>query len=330
MPRDSQQRPWNMRGILARLYPKRQNISPAAQRQMLATQLMERQLTEMALARFTWKGLPDTADALYVERLLLEHGAALVGVDPDNGATLALQCTPLGPANYQNEYAVFRGIGTNYPTKNYRMKRNHIIVNGEVIVNDPNAVVIYNNATRSNDLALIQYYADRLAELDTTIDINSMNARRNKVVYADSDTELAVSNILAEIASGEPVIKARRSLEGVVTTLDLSVHPDMIDRLHIFRGRMFNEAMMALGIDNTNQDKKERMVTDEIGGNDDQVARIRSAALNQRRKAARQLTALLGRTVTVDYNVEDDPSHDPMPENDTDEGTGDAIHDASA
>lgn len=307
---------WLDRTVFGRLYGKKASrVSPAVNRQNIAETIIARQLTEMALARFKWEGLPTSADALWIEHLLLVHGSALFAIHPSNSAQLALQPVPLGQPNYQNEYAVFNGMGINYQTTKHRTIRSYSAVKGEVVVDNPTGVIIYNNATRTGDLPLIRYYAERLAELDTTIDINSANARRNKVVYANQNTEFAVNNILSEIASGEPYIKLREGMapiEQIIGTLDLSVHPDSIDRLHIFRGRLFNEAMMTLGIDNTNQDKKERMVTDEIGGNNDQIARIRSAALNQRRKAARAISTLIDSPVTVDYFTIDDPANDPQ------------------
>lgn len=310
MTRTTNNDPWTMRGMLAHLYPRRQRSSPAMVRQDLARQLVTRQLTEMSLSRFEWLGLPDSVNPSWLEQLLLRDGQAVIARDKNNGAIIPLSVAPIGPGNYQNEYASVRGIAPTWGSDTFTVKRRHLIVNSSPVVVEPDAVHVFNNATRSSDVALIEYYADRLTELDTTIDINSMNMRRNKVVVADENTKLAVENILSEVAHGEPVIRVRNSMEGVITTLDLSVHPESVDRLHIFRGRLFNEAMMSLGIDNTNQDKKERMITDEIGGNDDQVARIRSSMLNARRRAAEQISSVFGLDVSVDYSTIDDPSND--------------------
>lgn len=300
------------RDTMARVFGKRQSQTTAVNRRMLAEHIIRNELTEMALARFKWTGLPDSASEFWIERMLLTRGACLVGRDPRNNAVLALQANAVGPPNYQNEFRAARGIGVGYDSMVYRLLRQPVSVNGEPTMQDPNAVLIYNNATRTPDMTTIQYFAERLAELDTTIDINSMNARRNKVVVAGKDTELAMANIMQEVAEGSPEIRVRDSeMIANITTLDLSVHPDMIDRLHVFRGRVMNDAMTMLGIDNANQDKKERLVTEELGGNDDQIARVRSSMLNQRRLAARKLSDILGIPITVDYFVEDDPSNDP-------------------
>lgn len=315
MSRTSHEDPWTTRGMLRHLFPKRQRISPAMSRQALLRSLHQRQLTEMAMARFEWRGLPESVNPLWLEHLLISQGQALVARDPGNGHIIPLSATPVGAGNYQNDHQVVRGNAATWGSYAFLTMRNYRLVKGEPQVDEPNSVHLFNNATRSSDLALIDVYAERLAELDTTIDINSMNMRRNKVVVADENTKLAAENMLAQIAEGEPVVRVRSlDIENIVKTLDLSVDPDSVDRLHIFRGRMFNEAMMALGIDNTNQDKKERMVTDEIGGNDDQVARIRASMLNQRRLAALKMTEVfkLSKPVTVDYAVQDDPGNDPV------------------
>lgn len=317
MSRLQQGAPWYdvAKQVTDRLFPRRQNLSHGSQRRTMAEMVLVNHLTEVALSRFKWMGLPDSASELWIETQLIQRGQALVSRDPKHGTIMALSSSTVGPANYQNEYRAARGIGTGY-SQTFRLLKSPVEVGGIPIMTDPDAVLIYNNATRTPIMHIIQLYAERLAELDTTIDINAMNTRRNKVIAAGKDQEVAAANIMQQIAEGEPIIQVRNPefLATSLTTIDLSVHPDLVDRLHILRGRIYNEFMQLIGVDNTNQDKKERMITDELGGNDDQVARVRSSALNQRRIAAKNISKLIGKPVTVDYWVEDDPSNDPMEE----------------
>lgn len=320
--------PWDDNGMVQKLFPrKRLKQSAAVNRQEFARTIIQRRFMEMLAARYQWKGLPYTCDPTYLEHLLITNGQAIVGIHQRSGRLVGLQASTVGSPNYQNEYVAYKGTGPNF-SEVFPTLPDWKTVDGVPVQRFPTGVPVFNNSTRSGDLPAMLYYADRIAELDTTIDINSMNTRRNKVVYASTDTELATSNILSEMAAGEPIIRSRSpELAANITTLDLSVHPDMVDRLHIFRGRLWNEAMMEFGIDNTNQDKKERMVTEELGGNDDQVARIRTSGLRERRKAAERITLLMrangwgpNHTVTVDYDTQDDPAADDVNTERVDDG----------
>src|SRR5699024_8940304 len=90
----------------------------------------------------------------------------------------------------------------------------------------------------------------------------------------------------------------------MLSALDLGVEPDSIEKLHILRTRIWNECMGLLGIDNANQDKKERLVADEVDANSDKVALSRAVNLKSRQNAAEQINAmsrfLKGQTMVID------------------------------
>lgn len=108
------------RDTMARVFGKRQMQTSAVNRRMLAEHIIRNELTEMALARFKWTGLPDSASEFWIERMLLTRGACLVGRDPRNNAVLALQANTVGPRKiiYDSPYdltarhaAVLRCVG---------------------------------------------------------------------------------------------------------------------------------------------------------------------------------------------------------------------------
>ena len=59
--------------------------------------------------------------------------------------------------------------------------------------------------------------------------------------------------------------------------------------------------MTFLGIDNINQDKKERMVASETLGNLGNVEAQRNVMLNSRRQAVDKINAMFGTNIEVDY-----------------------------
>ena len=56
-----------------------------------------------------------------------------------------------------------------------------------------------------------------------------------------------------------------------------------------------------MGIDNINQDKKERMVASETLGNLGNVEAQRNVMLNSRRQAVDKINAMFGTNIEVDY-----------------------------
>ena len=69
--------------------------------------------------------------------------------------------------------------------------------------------------------------------------------------------------------------------------------------------------MGLLGINHANQDKKERLVSSEVGANDEQVDAMKNVALNSRQRAAKQINDMFGLSVSVDYFKEPEP--EPVP-----------------
>jgi hypothetical protein len=104
--------------------------------------------------------------------------------------------------------------------------------------------------------------------------------------------------------------------------MDLGIDANVIEKLHILKVRQWNECMGYLGINNANQDKKERLVADEVDANNEQVAASRNVALNARQEACGLINKLYGLNVSVDFRAEEeakniDPEQDDTPDDDT-------------
>jgi len=168
------------------------------------------------------------------------------------------------------------------------------------------AVGMYPNALRMPDYDIIMVYSTRLATIDRTLEINTKNARRNKIVTSSPNTTLSLVNIARQQDEGVETIQVSGQArpEDNITVLDLGILPDAYDKLSILRARWWNEAMGLLGIDNANQDKKERLVQAEVSANDGQTDSMRYVALNARRQALDYINDIWGLDITVDFNVE--------------------------
>lgn len=283
------------------------NNNPAQNRVAVLQRMYYRILVELCVNRFKWEGLPRDIDVRFMELTLFNHGLSVFFKDPEYNRFMALQGASSGQVNMQGNPTMFTVVGPNYRGRRLRAV-DHVIydkASDDFVTKGVECVPIWSNYLRVPDLDIVLIYASKFAELDRTIEINSKNARRSKVIVVDENSNLSLTNIVRQLDEGSPLIKiGRQMMDGELSALDLGVHPDSIEKLHILKQRLWNECMTYLGIKNANQDKKERLVADEVDANAEQVESTRAVNLNARRHAAEQMNELYGLNVHVAYHTD--------------------------
>lgn len=248
--------------------------------------MLHRELSELCMNRFKWHNLPDSIDVRFLEKTLFRSGLAVFYWEDKYDKFLTLPGGP-GRLDDQDNPIGYTVIGTLIGTRH---------------LNAQQCVPIWANYSRSNDLDIVGIYARRLARLDRTVDINLNNARQPKVLVATKDTQLSVENMSRQIEEGQPTIRVRPELLDAVQVLDLAVDPNLFEKVSLARTRIWNECMGLLGIKHANQDKKERLVSDEVAANDEQIAIMKAVHLNARKIAADQINRKYGLDVHVEYD----------------------------
>jgi hypothetical protein len=298
----------------------RQNRSPAADRERMIATMLHRNISELAVNRFAWKNLPEGVDARFIEMCLLLNGCVVWYWDKAYDKLLAVRGNGQGYTNWLDNPVSYQIVGPGsvmkpgdtegtMASKAFRYKTLSAY-QPTIDYTDEQArdkgIGMWPNYFRKPELDIINIYAPRLATLDRTLEINSKNARRNKILRTTQDTQLSVVNMNRQIDEGVEAIQVTGPLSDMdaITSLDLGVDPTSFDALSILRTRMWNECMNLLGIDNANQDKKERLVAAEVGANDSQTDSMRFVSLNARRKAIEHVNQVFGQNIEVDFNVE--------------------------
>lgn len=255
--------------------------SPAANDEAILQGMYERILGELAMNRFKWTGFPETVDLRFLEMQLHTNGLIVVFRDtgskkrPGTNKIMALRGVPSGQRNMMDNPVHYTITGPGMET---------YFQGVQLAINK--CVPIYPNYFRQTDWDIIETYSRKLAKIDRTIEINLDSARRTKVLVYDENTRLSAENINRQIDAGEPTVRVKYDLGSMIQALDLGVDPKSIETLSVVRGRLWSEAMGLLGINNANQDKKERLVESEVSANDDQIDNMRFVNLNSRQDAA--------------------------------------------
>lgn len=280
---------------------------------------LETVLTDMAINRFRWDNLPDTMDARFMESMLVLTGLSVVYFDEKYDALLAVRGSGAGYVNMVDNPVSFSVIGPGGSTKPVLESDPAVFYNKTISAYQPmvhkklddkekrrKCVPIWNNYTRTPDIQMIRIYANRLAIIDRTLEINTKNARRNKVIKGSPNTNLSMVNFSRQMDDGEELLQVTGPMEDMafIEALDLGILPDSYEKLGVHRTRVWNELMIRLGIDSANQEKKERMVASEVSANDAQADTIRFKSLKARREAAKHINEIFGENIEVNYETE--------------------------
>lgn len=279
---------------------RRVEANPNATRESYIQRMYTRLLMEQAANRFKWNNLPTEIDPRHLELLLLTYGVAIFYDKPEDKKYpqkyMVLQGYPSGQWNWQQNPISYTVAGANLPLI---LERQNLSAR--------EVVPIWANYLRQGDLDIVQVYASKLANLDMSIEINSRNARRTRVVFANENQRLSHSNINRQIDEGDPVLfldgEAFPEMQVPITNVDLGVDPDSIRELHVVRTRLWGECMGLLGIDFANTEKKERVQAAEVDANNSQVDAMRAVNLNARRDAAEQINRRYGLNISVEYHI---------------------------
>ena len=289
--------------------------NPAMNQQTMTEQMYIRVLSELCANRFEWDGLPDDVDVRFLEMNLTWRALAIFYQDAELDRFFIAQAAPSGAVNFMDEPTSYTIFGPNMQSQRLNaMPSYDLTPTGDAGPRkDPECVPIWANYMRTPDLDIIHLYARKLAKLDRSIEITADNMRKTKVVAANENERLSVQNALKQIAEGQDAVLVTDGGAAMISNmqvLDLGVDPLTLPNLQIAKSKMWNEVMGLLGINNANQDKKERLVAAEVGANDEQVQATRNIALNARQQACERINRLYGLDISVDFKQPPPPPAD--------------------
>lgn len=156
-------------------------------------------------------------------------------------------------------------------------------------------------------LDMVYYYADQLALCGEAVAMNIQNSKLGYVVGARSKVIAeAIKKAFDMIMQGEPLAVYDKELAGDDSPLfdtfcqNLAqnfIAPDISETMR----RIENEFCTRIGINNTNTDKAERMVVDEVNANNEEVRTLADMWLESLKESCRKTRELF---LLDDFDVE--------------------------
>lgn len=245
-------------------------------------------LLELAINMYEWKNLPPSVDERFLELTLFSDGMAVFFRDEVLGE-LCLQCM----------------IGGQLDVYRIPIERTAYATNGyQARLDETNSVIIFNNYAHTNSMLDIEMYARRLYEIERTIDVNVKAQKTPLIIRATENQRLTIKNLYMQYDGNEPFIFGDKNLDMDGIKVLKTDAPYVADKLNILKRQIWNEALTYLGIENSNTEKKERLVSDEVTTNLGGVEAQRFCRLNARRQAAKKINEMFGLNISVDFRQE--------------------------
>lgn len=256
-------------------------------------------LRDYALSMFEWTGLPETVNERFLEIKMLSEGRVVFFEDP----TFGYMCLPVmygSSINHYEEPTTLRAYSVNYNR----------------VLHPDKSVIIWNNYAREPIDPILHEYAMRLYQVERTMDVNIHAQKTPILLLTEESQRLTLQNMYMQYDGNEPFIFGNKKgfdLESInVLKTDA---PFVSDKLMEYKHNLWNEAMTFLGVGNSKQDKKERLVADEVSANDEQIMSSRYSMLRARQQACKQINDLFGLNVHVDFKLNVDKSKQAGEEN---------------
>lgn len=242
-------------------------------------------LTEIATSIFRWVGLPETVDVRFLERCLFYQGQVLYFNDDIIGDL----CLPFASSGgfdvYQNPI-----IRRAYASNGYSAYRN-----------ESDSVIIYNNYSRTNTYYAIRNFAKTLTDIDRSIWVNAKAQKTPMLLRCKETQRLTLENAYAQYDGNKPVIYGEKDFDANSISAINTGAPFVADRLYQLKTQLWNEALTYLGVSNVNFVKKERLISDEVIRSQGGTIASRFGRLEARKQAAKKISSMFDKVVTVDY-----------------------------
>lgn len=235
--------------------------------------------------QFKWTGLEElNIQEKHIERYLFNDGCCLFFEDKVNGL-MCLPCYGEGGQNVYGEFLRYRATGFNYT---YSVKAE-------------DCVLIENNKLRMPTSMAVLYFVEQLYELKRTMDVNVKQLQLQTLFSATDKNVLTVKKIIDELEKHNWAIitDSVMNVDEIVKAIQTGVKcltPELTDRYNA----VMNEALTYFGINNSNTDKRERLITDEANANNQLIDSCAEMFLEARKRACEEINKKFDTNISVE------------------------------
>ena len=243
-------------------------------------------LQMLSLNMFKYKGLPESIDTFYLEYVLQTRG--YIGFYDDE--RLGLICSEITLGGRLNHYQ--------NPTE-YHTVSTSPLVKKNLSCNE--CVIMKNSPLYVGIFPYLNFFAKKLALTSRTMDQNLTMQWTPYIITGDKRMLQQFKVFMKKILQGVQTIFTSKGFRTEDINILQTNAPFIADELHGMKQAILRECMTFLGIENANMDKKERLVSDEVNANNQQVIASRNIWLSERKKAIEKLNKKFNLNANVEF-----------------------------
>ena len=211
--------------------------------------LYRREMVSLAENVFEFKNLPEFIDVAYLNQTLLKQGSIAFFKDEVLGV-IALPYDVLGSLDIYGrpKTIMARAFNGRYFRK----------------LNEGEFVIMYDNNGRYSLYLDILQMAERIAMNKRTIDINVIHQRTPRIWKTSQDKKKTVEDLINDIDGLQENVIAYDSLDIEDMNVVLAPAPYVADKIDMHLDKEWAEFYRLIGIANLTEQKKERLIRDEM------------------------------------------------------------------
>ena len=267
---------------------KKSRMEEAILKKIIGENKYLRYFKELAMSMFEWKNVPSEIDIKFIENELINNGKVAFFYDDVLKKYIVSKFSEEGTLDLYNN-----------PQKIHVYSEN----NGySRHLNKDEFVVIYNNALKNAELSDLLIESQRIQKCETAIDINIESQRMPIIIKCAENQRMTLKNLIEQHEAGVTVILAndKLQLDDQLQILDLKSEY-VADRLQTLKTQLWNESLTKMGIENVDNIKKERMITDEVNQNNGKTIASRFSKLNERKNACKKINEKFGLNMQCEF-----------------------------
>lgn len=253
----------------------------------MKTYLMYREeMLTLAENVFEFKNLPEYIDVSYLNKTLLRNGSIAFFMDEILGL-IALPYDVIGNFDiYGRPITIMcRAANGTYYKKLDR---------GEF-------VIMYDNNGRHPLFLDICQMAERIALSKRTIDVNIVQQRTPRIWKTSQDKKRTLQNMLADIDGMEENIATYESIDIDDMNVVLAPAPYVADKIDMHLDKEWAEFYRLIGVANLIEQKKERMIKDEMSASQGGTIASRFSRFEPRKRAIDEINKKFGTNIEVSF-----------------------------
>lgn len=253
----------------------------------MKTYLMYREeMLTLAENVFEFKNLPEFIDVSYLNKTLLRNGSIAFFIDEVLGL-IALPYDVIGNFDIYGrplEIMCRAANGTYYK----KLKRDEF-------------VIMYDNNGRYPIFLDICQMAERIALSKRTIDVNIVQQRTPRIWKTSQDKKRTLQDMLSEIDGMKENIATYESIDIDDMSVVLAPAPFVADKIDLHLDKEWAEFYRLIGVANLIEQKKERMIKDEMSASQGGTIASRFSRFEPRKRAIDEINKKFGTNIEVSY-----------------------------